>query len=133
MVETESVILAELELLAPAAEVPAADWQQVRRLLEPSRPTLGRRRVRLAIGIAVLALAAVAAASAAYLASRAGSPKPVANGELVVDSGAGGVARLSTVGADGRLRTLWRCPRTVFCGSPGGMSWSPTASSSRWC
>ncbi len=125
MVETESMLLAELELLAPASEVPAPDWQQVRQRFERSRPSVGRRTVRLAVGVAALTLVGVAVAGAAYLASRTGSPKPITNGELVIDSAPGGVARLSSVGADGRLRILWRCPRTLFCGSPGGMSWSP--------
>ena len=126
MVETESVILAELELLAPASEVPAPDWQQVTPAARPRRGRwVNRRRVRLALGVAAVTLVAVAAAGAAYLASRRDSPKPVANGELVIDSAPGGVAQLSSVGADGRLRTLWRCPRALFCGSPGGMSWSP--------
>jgi hypothetical protein len=79
VVETEGMILAELELLAPAGEVPASDWQQVRRRLEPLRPSLGQRRVRLAVGVAAIILVGVAAASAAYLASRASSPKPVTN------------------------------------------------------
>jgi Tol biopolymer transport system component len=125
VVDTETVILRELELLAPAGEMPTPDWQQVRRRLEPTRPSLSRRRARLAVGVAAITLVGVAAAGAAYLASRPESPKPVTNGELVIDSAPGGVAQLSAVGADGRLRTLWRCPRTLFCGSPGGMSWSP--------
>ena len=125
MVDTETVILRELELLAPAGEVPAPDWQQVRRRLDPTRPSLSRRRARLAVGVAAITLVGVAAAGAAYLASRPESPKPVTNGEIVIDSAPGGVAQLSAVGADGRLRILWRCPRTLFCGSPGGMSWSP--------
>jgi Tol biopolymer transport system component len=125
VVDAETVILGELESLAPSVEVPVPDWQQVRRRLEPVRPLRSRRRVRLAVGLAAAALVVVAAASAAYLAARAGAPNPVTNGELVIDSAPGGVAQLSTVRTDGRLRTLWRCPRTLFCGSPGAMSWSP--------
>lgn len=125
MVETERVILFELELLAPASEVPAPDWQQVMKRFEPSRARVSRRSGRLVIGMAAIALIAVAVASAAYLASRGEQPSAAANGELVIDSQPGEVARLSSVGADGRLRTLWACPRAVFCGSPGGMSWSP--------
>ena len=124
MVESERVILGELELLAPATEVPVPDWQQVRRRVEPSS-SLNRRRVRLAIGVAAVALVAIAGASAAYLTSRAGSPTPVTNGELVIDSAPGGVAQLSSVRADGRLRVLWKCPQPFHCGSPNGMSWSP--------
>jgi Tol biopolymer transport system component len=125
VVETESVILGELELLAPASEVPEPDWQQVHRRLEPSRSSRNRRRVRLALGVAAITVVGVAAAGAAYLATRDGSPKPVTNGELVIDSAPREVAQLSAIGADGRLRTLWRCPRTLFCGAPSGMSWSP--------
>ncbi len=112
MVESERVILGELELLAPATEVPVPDWQQVRRRVEPSS-SLNRRRVRLAIGVAAVALVAIAGASAAYLTSRAGSPTPVTNGELVIDSAPGGVAQLSSVRADGRLRVLMEVPATV--------------------
>ena len=112
MVESERVILGELELLAPATEVPVPDWQQVRRRVEPSS-SLNRRRVRLAIGVAAVALVAIAGASAAYLTSRAGSPTPVTNGELVIDSAPGGVAQLSSVRTDGRLRVPMEVPATV--------------------
>ena len=125
MVDTERLILGELELLAPAGEVPAPDWQQVRRRLEPPRPSLRRRRIRLAVGVAAVTLVGVAVAGAAYLESRSGTPKPVANGELVIDAAPGGVAQVSAVGADGRLRSVWRCPRSLFCGNPAGMAWSP--------
>lgn len=124
MVETEHVILAELELLAPADEVPAPDWRQVSGRFAPPARSIGRRRLRLAVGVAALALAVVAAAGAAYLSTRGGSPKPVTNGELLIDS-APSALTLSAVGGDGRLRTLWRCPRTVDCVSPAGMAWSP--------
>jgi Tol biopolymer transport system component len=124
VVETERVILAELELLAPTSEVPAPDWRQVRERFAPSERSVGRRRARLAFGVAAIALSAVVAAGAAYFSSRGAAPKPVTNGELVIDS-APRAFTLSTVGVDGRLRTLWRCPRKVDCVSPGGMSWSP--------
>jgi hypothetical protein len=125
VVDTERVILGELDLLAPIGEVPAPDWKQVRRRFEPTLRSDTRRRVRFAVGVTTAALVAVVAASAAYRAFRAGSPHPIANGELVIDSAPGEVAQLSAVRTDGRLRTLWKCPRLVFCGSPGGMSWSP--------
>ena len=125
MVDAERVILDELELLAPAGDVPAPDWQQVSRRLATPRFSLGRRPLRLALAVAAVTLVGVAAAGAAYLAVRSDAPKPVANGELVIDSAPGEIAQLSAVGADGRLRIVWRCPHRVFCGSPSGMSWSP--------
>jgi Tol biopolymer transport system component len=125
VVDAERVIVRELELLAPAKDVPAPDWTQVLQRLAPSQPPLSRRRPHLVLGAAAAALVIVVAASAAYVASRGGSPQPVMNGELVIDSAPGEVAQLSAVGTDGRLRTLWKCPRSLFCGDPAGMSWSP--------
>jgi Tol biopolymer transport system component len=125
VVDAERVILRELELLAPAGDVPAPDWTRVLQRLEHPQPSLDRLRARLAVTAAAAALAVVAAASAAYLVSRAGLPETVMNGEFVIDSAPGEVAQLSAVGTDGRLRTLWRCPRSLFCGDPAGMSWSP--------
>ena len=130
MVDAERVILRELELLAPAGDVPAPDWKQVLQRLEPSQPALSRRRTRVAVVAAAAALVVVAA-GAAYVASRAGSPGPVKNGELVIDSAPGEMAQLSAVAVDGRLRILWKCPHSVFCGDPAGMSWSPDGSRSR--
>lgn len=125
MVDTERVIRGELELLAPFAEVPGPDWSRVRARLDSPRPSLDRGRVRLVIAVAAIAVAVAAAASAAYRAFLSGSAKPVTNGALVIDSSPAGSAQLSTIDTHGRLSTLWRCPRTLFCGSSTGLSWSP--------
>jgi Tol biopolymer transport system component len=118
----DNLLIAELERLAPADEVPAADWEVVRR-----RGLMGaRRRMLMVAGSVAAALLLVGIASAAYLVLSSAAPKhPPANGAVLIDVAPAGVARLEAVSADGRLRTVWTCPRRRFCGAPSGMSWSP--------
>jgi dipeptidyl aminopeptidase/acylaminoacyl peptidase len=98
----------------------------IQELERPRRRLLPRRTTRVvAIAFALLLLLA-AVATATYLVVRSVEGSPGGSpGVLTLISGRpNGAATIVGVGADGRLHTVWRCPRNVFCGDPTSLDWS---------
>jgi Tol biopolymer transport system component len=117
MAEFDTLVRAELERLAPAADIGLADFGQVRARL--GRQT--RLAPLLMVLIATLVLAGIATAT--YLALRSAASAAV-NGPLMIATGVHGLS-IQTVGTDGRLTTVWSCPPRTNCGAPSGVAWSP--------
>jgi dipeptidyl aminopeptidase/acylaminoacyl peptidase len=118
VIDTDAVLLAELERLAPRDEVPPSDWASL------ARHATGAPRRRLFVFAAAAALLVVAVATATVLAIREGaSPRSRTksyNGPLTVNAN-GAIAALD---GQGRLRPVWRCPREHGCGILNGVAWS---------
>ena len=118
MIDTDAVLVAELERLAPRDEVPPPDWVSLR------RHALGSPRRRVYILAAAAALLLVAAATATVLATREGaSPRSRAksyNGPLTLNAN----GAIAAVDGQGRVRPVWSCPREHGCGILNGVAWS---------
>lgn len=75
-------------------------------------------RLRLLLATALLLLLLAGIATATYIAVRAATAD---NGPVTLIGGAG----ISTIGPDGRLHTVVRCPPTSECGVLQSVDWSP--------
>jgi hypothetical protein len=75
-------------------------------------------RLRLVIGMALLLLMLAGIATATYLGVRAATGD---NGPVTLIGDAG----ISTIGPDGRLHTIVRCPATYECGVLQSVDWAP--------
>jgi WD40 repeat protein len=75
-------------------------------------------RVRLVLVTALFLLLLAGIATATYIAVRAATAD---NGPVTLIGGAG----ISTIGPDGRLHTVVRCPPTAECGVLQSVDWSP--------
>jgi dipeptidyl aminopeptidase/acylaminoacyl peptidase len=106
-------------------------------LQAPSRPTLRlrlprNRALRLLVAVGA-ALVLAAAATATYLAARktASAVVPRAAQLTVIQAhderirGVRGSLAAIAVLDSGRLRTVWRCPKHIWCGDLTSMAWSP--------
>lgn len=128
-----AAMLADLdEPVAPRAAFADALGNRLRAELgtsapaRPSSPLVGtpriRRRSRLRVALVSVALLLViaSAATATYVAVAGGG------GHLatVVDGRNKG-ASISGIGADGQVRTIWRCPNKAFCGDVMSVAWAP--------
>jgi WD40-like Beta Propeller Repeat len=79
----------------------------------------------LAVAFALLLLLA-GIATATYVIVRVAGNAPEHGILTVIGRGSGhGAATIAAVGPGGRLKTVWRCPRRVFCGDLTSMDWSP--------
>jgi len=86
---------------------------------------LPRRSVRtLVVALALLALCA-GIATATYVLVRVASPAHRSGILTLATGGGNGAATISALTAGGRLRTVWECPRKVFCGDLTSLDWSP--------
>src|SRR5215208_1571312 len=74
-------------------------------------------RLRLVIGTALLLLLLAGIATATYLGMRAATGD---NGPITLIGDAG----ISTIGTDGRLQTIVRCPPTYECGTLQSVDWA---------
>jgi dipeptidyl aminopeptidase/acylaminoacyl peptidase len=103
-------LLAQLQApaLAPPRRRVGLDW------FLPHAPP----RLRLALVTAVLLLLVAGIATATYIGVRAATGD---NGLVTLIGDAG----ISTIGPDGRLRTVVRCPPTSECGVLQSVDWSP--------
>jgi WD40 repeat protein len=103
-------LLAQLQ--APARAMPRRrfrlDW------FLPQAPP----RLRLVLVTALLLLLLAGIATATYIGVRAATGD---NGPVTLIGGAG----ISTIGPDGRLHTIVRCPPTYDCGVLQSVDWSP--------
>jgi Tol biopolymer transport system component len=116
----------------------------VEALIEEARQRARRRRRRntgyallvSAIGLTIYAgivRAAPASQPAAAARSEGGFASQrsiVSNGPLTLfvpgtnSTNAGSSASIETIG-QGRPKTIWRCPRNIFCGQPVSFAWAP--------
>ena len=105
MRDSETVILEELDRLAPASELATADWNDALRRAEPRRRS--RRRVLIALPVAVLAITLPAVALSAGLRSALGlGPRPtpvLRHSHLLVGAPVG----------NGFYAQAWRAPSTT--------------------
>jgi dipeptidyl aminopeptidase/acylaminoacyl peptidase len=115
--EFERALRARLltELRTPAST--RAAWRSFSDALPPIRSWT---RLRLALVLIALFLLLAGVATATYLVGSWG-------GGVVstLNSPANGVDSISGIGSDGRVRTIWRCPRDVFCGDLVSAAWAP--------
>jgi hypothetical protein len=104
MTDVEELLRDELEILAPADEVPAPDWAAVRRA---GRRLPRHRRLAVAVGlvlVAAFALTLTLSASARELLGLGGRPRPnYAQARLAVSAPIGG----------GQVARLWVAPSTA--------------------
>jgi dipeptidyl aminopeptidase/acylaminoacyl peptidase len=117
MIDSEAILVAELERLSPREEVPAPDWTSLRR---DSVPTRRRTWVILAFAAALLL---VGVATATVLVTRGSAPASRArhyNGPLTLNA----KGTIAALGRDGRVRPVWACPREHGCGILNGVAWS---------
>jgi hypothetical protein len=94
------------------------------RLLRELAPRPARRRrpkLRLAFAVLALLLVVAGVATATYLLTRSSAAPagPVGNGPLAIVSG----GDVSTIGPDGHLTPVWRCP-APRCGYVTGLAWA---------
>ena len=132
-------IAADLDRLVPLDTTVVDNWADVVRRAEGVRSTPRRQRgvrlgflrgsrLRVVLAAIVVPLLLAGIATAGFLGIRAligGGSAPVANGRVTVSRTVGDIAEISTIGPDGRLQTVWRCPTRRFCGFPTGLDWSP--------
>jgi Tol biopolymer transport system component len=119
----------EMDRLVPLDETVVADWSDVLGRARPQRTRQvrhGLRRrllgspLRIAVAVLVVFLFLAGIAAAAYVLVDGGG-----GSVSVVREPSNGVDSVSTISPNGRVRTIWHCPGSHFCGDVVSVAWAP--------